>query len=137
MGWIVQILVERKVKQLIQIRLSGIMVQQLGMLDNLFLQISIGSEDLSLGAFLVLTNSMITIPLLHISIISLLVLLILRVIQKLIEGEGISILYLMDRMIFIFDEVCKCFWMVTEFLINRFLVLNITKCSKLRGPIIT
>ena len=137
MGWIVHILVERKVKQLIQIRLSGIMVQQLGMLDNLFLQISIGSEDLSLGAFLVLTNSMITIPLLHISIISLLVLLILRVIQKLIEGEGISILYLMDRMIFIFNEVCECFWMVTEFLINRFLVLNITECSKLRGPIIT
>ena len=137
MGWIVQILVERKVKQLIQIRLSGIMVQQLGMLDNLILQISIGSEDLSLGAFLVLTNSVITIPLLHIGIIALLVLLILRVIQKLIEGEGVSILYLMDRMIFIFNEVCKCFWMVTEFLVNRFLVLNITECSKLRGPIIT
>ena len=137
MGWIVQILVERKVKQLIQIRLSGIMVQQLGMLDNLILQISIGSEDLSLGAFLVLTNSVITIPLLHIGIIALLVLLIFRVIQKLIEGEGVSILYLMDRMIFIFNEVCKCFWMVTEFLVNRFLVLNITECSKLRGPIIT
>ena len=108
------------------------------MLDNLILQNCIGCSDLCLSGFLVLTGLGVTIPLLNIRIIAFHVLLILRVIQKLIEGEGISIHNLMNRVLIIVDEVSERLWMVTESVVNGFLVLNIAaECSKLRRGVST
>ena len=103
------------------------------MLDNLLLQNCIGSSDLLLSGFLVLTRLGVTMPLLNIRFIAFLVLLILRVIQKLIEGEGFSILNLMNRVRVVVDEVSERLGMETESAVNGFLVLNeAAECSKLR-----
>ena len=80
---------------------------------------------------------MITIPVLNIFIISFLVSLILRVVEKLIEGESVSLYNLMDWVLIVIDEVSEWLWMLTEFTVDGVLVLNITKCSNLVSAVVT
>ena len=112
------------------------MIQQIGVLDNLVPQDCICGCDLSLGRFLVLAYSSMAIPFLNILIIAFLVLLILRIVEELVEGEGIILINLMDWVIIIFDKVREWLWMEAEFAIDGILVLNITKCSSLLSSVV-
>ena len=113
------------------------MIQQIGVLDNLVPQDCICGCDLSLGRFLVLAYSSMAIPFLNILIIAFLVLLILRIVEELVEGEGIILFNLMDWVLIIFDKVREWLWMEVEFAIDGILVLNITKCSSLLSSVVT
>ena len=106
------------------------------MLDNLVLQDCICGYDLGLGRFLVLAYSSMAIPFLNILIIAFLVLLILRIVEELVEGEGIVLINLMDWVLIIFDKVREWLWMEAEFAIDGVLVLNITKCSSLLSSVV-